>query len=50
MPALRLLHNYRTNRNQRVKINSTFSSWKEISFDVPQASILGPLLFNILFM
>ena len=28
--ALRLLHNYLTNRNQRVKIDSTFSSWEEM--------------------
>ena len=48
IPALRLLHNYLTNRNQRVKIDSTFSSWEEILFGVPQGSILGPLLFNFL--
>ena len=27
MPALRLLHNYLTNRGQRVKIDNAFSSW-----------------------
>ena len=30
IPALRLLHNYLTNRNQRAKIDSTFSSSGEI--------------------
>ena len=30
IPALRLLHNDLTNRNQRAKIDSTFSSSEEI--------------------
>ena len=47
IPALRLLHNYLRNRNQRVKIDSTFNSWEDILFGLPQGSILGPLLFNI---
>ena len=45
--ALKLIYDYLSNRKQRVKINETFSSWKDIEFDVPQGSILGLLLFNI---
>ena len=35
------------NRKQRTKINSAYSSWDEILFGVPQASILGLSRFNI---
>ena len=44
--ALNLVYEYLSNRKQRVKINETFSSWKDIEYGVPQGSILGPLLFN----
>ena len=45
--SLRLIHSYLKERYQRVKINSEYSSWKEILDGVPQGSVLGPLLFNL---
>ena len=44
--TLKLVNSYFSNRKQRVKINSKYSSGSEI-FGVPQGSISGLLLFNI---
>ena len=45
--ALYLFFNYLNNGEQRVKINSSFSSFQNIISGVPQGYLLGPLLFNI---
>ena len=36
LTALKLMHSYLSNRKQRTKINSSYSSWLEIIFGVPQ--------------
>ena len=45
--ALNFICNYLYNRNQRTKVKSKYSTWREIKYGFPQGSILGPLLFNI---
>ena len=44
--ASKLMNDYLTNRQQRVKVNGSFNSWKDLRRGVPQGSVLGPLLLN----
>ena len=45
--ALLLLRSYLSNRWQRTKVNTSYSSWSELIFGVPKCSVLGRLLFNL---
>ena len=45
--ALRLVHSFLENGQQKVKVNGSFSTYKDLSLGVPQGSVLGPLFFNL---
>ena len=43
----KLSKSYLTNRLQKAKVNTSFSSWSKLLLGVPKGYTLGPLLFNI---
>ena len=45
--ALTLINNHLTNRQQRVKVKGSFSSWKSVARCVPQGSVLGPVIQHL---
>ena len=44
--ALNFVYDYLSKRQQRAKVNSSYSSWRETKYGVHQGSIYGHLLFN----
>ena len=47
LPSLCFIFSYLSDRTQRTNVKNANTSYIDIKYDVPQGSILGPLLFNI---
>ena len=46
-PSLCFIYSYLSDRTQRTKVSNVYSFYTNVKYGVPQASILGSLLFNI---
>ena len=46
-PALNYIHSYLVNRSFMIKIKKEHSTPRDLSFGVPQGSLLGPLFYNL---
>ena len=44
LPALKLIHNYLSNRKQRVRVNDSYSLWQDILFGVTAGLNFGSSL------
>jgi hypothetical protein len=49
LSALQIVNDYLSDRLQRTKIITSFSTWSLIICRVPQGSVLGPKFFHDLF-
>ena len=45
--SLRIISSYLSHRSQFVLIDANRSKTRMLSFDIPQGSILGPIIFNL---
>ena len=47
LAAYCFIYSYLSDRTQRTKVSNVYSFYTNVKYGVPQASILGSLLFNI---